>query len=203
MNLDQIFDSRHSIRDYQDKDVSYDLIGELIDSARKAPSCGNVQNWRFIIVKDKKKRNEIAAASLKQYWMNQSPVHIVVCYDDSNIKELYPKLHEEFSLLNSAITASYITLKAIELKLGTCLVAVFDKNAVSKTLKLPSNIHPIILITVGYPKGRHKVTKRHPIEYLIYFDEYGFARKKRDASIFPLQKQVQKLTDKIKKGLKK
>ena len=55
MDINQIFDSRHSIRDYQDKDVSYDLIGELIDSARKAPSSGNVQNWRFIIVKDKKR----------------------------------------------------------------------------------------------------------------------------------------------------
>jgi len=199
MNLDQIFDSRHSIRDYKDKDVSYDLIGELIDSARKAPSSGNVQNWRFIIVKDKKKKNDIATASLKQYWMNQAPVHIVVCYDDINIRELYPKLHEEFSLLNSAITSTHILLKATELKLGTCIVAVFDKNAISKILKLPSNIHPVLIITVGYTKGRHKVTKRHPIEDIIYFDEYGFARKKRDATMFPLQKQVQKLSEKIKK----
>ncbi|MEK6952411.1 MAG: nitroreductase family protein [Nanoarchaeota archaeon] len=203
MDINQIFDSRHSIRDYQDKDVSYDLIGELIDSARKAPSSGNVQNWRFIIVKDKKKRNEIATASLKQYWMNQSPVHIVVCYDDSNIKELYPKLHEDFSLLNCAITSTHILLKATELKLGTCIVAVFDKNAVSKILKLPQNIHPVLIITIGYPKGRHKATKRHPIEYLIYFDEYGYSHKKRDASIFPLQKHIKKISEKIQKEIKK
>lgn len=203
MDLNSILDSRHSIREYQGKDVNYNLIGELLDAARKAPSSGNVQNWRFIIVKDKTKRNDIATACLKQYWMNQAPVHIVVCYDESNVKELYPKLYEEFSIQNTAIAASYILLKATELKLGTCWVAVFDKNAVSKILKLPSNLHPVIIITVGYPKSKPKITKRHPVEYLIYFEEFGYSNRKRDASIFPLEKQFTKPTKATKKLKKK
>jgi len=203
MDLNQIFDLRHSIRDYKDKDVHYDLIGELIDAAHKAPSSGNVQNWRFIIVKNKIKRNSIATASLKQYWMNQSPVHIVVCYDELNIKELYPKLHEEFSLLNIALATSNILLKATELGLGTCIVAVFDKNAISKILKLPSNVSPVMIITVGYPSGKHKITKRFDIEHFIYFEEYGYSSRKRDSTIFPLQKQVRKISEKINKKIKK
>jgi len=203
MDIDKLISERQSIREFKDKDLDFNKIGLLLDAATKAPSSGNVQNWKFFIVKNKEKRDNIAKACLKQYWMNQAPVHIVICSDDTKIKVLYPKLHKEFSIQNTATAATYILLKATDLKLGACWIAVFDKNAISKILKLPPNLTPQIIIPIGYQRGKPKVTKRYPVETCIYFEEFGYAKKKRDTTIFPLEKQLKKLQEKIKSKLKK
>ena len=44
--------TRRSIRKFMQVDVPMELVGRIIDAGRYAPSSGNIQSWRFIIVKD-------------------------------------------------------------------------------------------------------------------------------------------------------
>lgn len=57
--LDFIY-NRHSVRQYKDVDISIEDILEIIKAATYAPSGGNVQNWHFIIIKNKRKIEELA-----------------------------------------------------------------------------------------------------------------------------------------------
>ena len=211
MNLDKIIQSRHSIREYKKKDVDYKLIGQILEAATYAPSSGNIQNWRFIIIKDQEKRGRIAKASLNQLWMSQAPVHIAVCYDEKNAKTLYPKEYESFSIQNTAIASTIIMLKATELNLGTCWVAVTDPSKISGILRIPDYFRPAVIITLGYPAGYYKKTKRTQIDKLSYLEDYqsrptvegySYSRKaKGDATIFPIDKYPRKLGSKIKTRL--
>ena len=194
MKLDEILKSRHSIREYKDKDVDYKLIGTILESAIQSPSSGNVQNWRFIIIKNEKTKNEIAKSCLNQSFMAKSPVHIVICYDKANIQKLFPENHEEFSLQNTAIISTVIMLKATELKLGTCWVSIPDPEKISSILKIPANIKPSVILTLGYPESYYKKTTREPTEILTYFEGYG--KKTRSVSSFPIDQS--KLKSKIK-----
>ena len=196
MDLDKIIASRHSIREYASKDVTYKTIGEILDIAKNAPSSSNVQNWRFIIVKDKSKKEKIAKSCLDQLWMSKAPVHIVVCYDERNIKTLFPKEYVEYSIQNVSIISTLIMLKATELGLGTCWVAVSNQREISSILKIPDFIIPSVIITLGYANNYHKKTTRNQLNTMLHFEEYG--KKQIDTSIFPLSKHVKKLKENYK-----
>ena len=45
--------TRRAVRNYQDKDVSLDLLMEIIQDACLAPSGGNRQTWRFIVINNR------------------------------------------------------------------------------------------------------------------------------------------------------
>ncbi len=201
MNIDNLIISRHSIRDYQDKDVDYRKIGEILELCRYAPSSGNIQNWRFIIVKDKEKKEKISRSCLDQLWMNQAPVFIVICYDNRNIKVMYQNRYQELSIHNASIIATMIMLKATDLGLGTCWIDVTNPNEISSLVKLPDFIIPSIIITLGYPSETYKKTTRNTINTMAHFEEYR--KKQINTSIFPLSKYIKKAKEKLKSKIKR
>ncbi|MCC5994043.1 MAG: nitroreductase family protein, partial [Candidatus Aenigmarchaeota archaeon] len=81
MDVFEAIAKRRSIRKYQDKDVDDKLIGVLLWAAAQAPSAGNLQDWRFIVVRDKKTKELLYNAALKQEHVKEAPVLIVVCSD--------------------------------------------------------------------------------------------------------------------------
>ena len=57
-------------RDYTDEQVSDEILHRILDNARFAPSGGNRQGWKVLIVKDKAVRRQlkgIMAPTIKQY----------------------------------------------------------------------------------------------------------------------------------------
>ena len=78
--------TRRSIREYNNKSLGISTIEEIIDAGRYAPSSGNVQTWKVIVVTDEKMRDNIAGISMKQSWISQAPVLLVVCSDRTMLK---------------------------------------------------------------------------------------------------------------------
>lgn len=74
---------RRSIRKYVSDDVSDDLIEQMLEAARLAPSGGNAQPWRFIVVRDDNLRKEICGLRSGQKFIEEAPVTIV-CFADLN-----------------------------------------------------------------------------------------------------------------------
>ena len=62
MDIKTAIDKRKSIRMWKNKEISEEIIKELIDAARRAPSAKNAQSHKYFIVKDKK-----TIARLKEY----------------------------------------------------------------------------------------------------------------------------------------
>ncbi|MEW6063117.1 MAG: nitroreductase family protein [Nanoarchaeota archaeon] len=181
MDLDKCIKERRSVRSYLEKEVEHEKIAKLIYSARYAPSSGNLQNWRFIIVKDSKKRNEIAIACLKQHWMAEAPVHIVVCNKVEDVKRFYGSKGEFiYSIHNCAAAIENLLLTAYSLKLGTCWVGAFDENAIKKILRIPNDIKVEAIITVGYPKDKEEPAERYNLDSITFFEEWGKYEKDRE-----------------------
>src|SRR3989338_7750896 len=78
MDTIECIKTRRSIRKYTSEAVEWEKVTLCIEAAKSAPSAGNLQNWKFVVVKQDAKRQAIAEACLQQYWMSQAPVHIVV-----------------------------------------------------------------------------------------------------------------------------
>ncbi|MBU2639656.1 MAG: nitroreductase family protein [Nanoarchaeota archaeon] len=196
MELNKAIIERRSVRKYLDKDIALRDLLELIESAHYAPSSGNLQNWRFIIVKNPELKKKIAEACLDQSWMTEAPVHIVICSDRAHIQSFYEKHKNKYSIQNCALAAQNIMLKAHSLKLGTCFVSGFSKLALKRALEIPESSEPEAIITLGYPSETPKC-KRNNIETYTYFEKYG--NKKADKELWPFAAKLKSLFSKFKK----
>lgn len=174
MDLKEAIKQRRSIRRYKNKEIPMHVLGEIIENARLAPSSGNLQNWRFVIVTDVKQKKEISEASLKQNWMTEAPVFIVICNRYEKAKKLYGKLGKMFSIQNCSIVATYLMLLAKEKGLDTCWIGAFDNEALQRILELPENIDPEIILTLGYSnEDKLNKSQRAEIKDLVYFKKWG------------------------------
>lgn len=72
---------RRSIRKYKADPVSDEMLQELLEAARLAPSGTNHQPWRFIVVKNQDVKEQIQAAAFNQKFLSQAPILLVCCAD--------------------------------------------------------------------------------------------------------------------------
>lgn len=73
--------SRRSIRRFAPDDVPEEVIDQLLEAARLAPSASNRQPWRFIVVRDQETRKELRRLCLEQQFVEEAPV-VFVCFGD-------------------------------------------------------------------------------------------------------------------------
>ena len=118
MNTLDAINNRRSIRKYLDRPVEFEKITTILDATIKAPSAGNLQDWRFIIVTDKNLIKQIAGYSIDQYWIQTAPVLIVVCAVPEK-HELYYGLRGKrlYNIQDCAAAINTMQLAAVELDL--------------------------------------------------------------------------------------
>jgi nitroreductase len=81
MEVMEAIRKRRSIRRYQDKEVPPELIREVLEAARLAPSGSNLQTWKFKVVTDADTRKALREAAFGQKFVERAPVVIVACAD--------------------------------------------------------------------------------------------------------------------------
>jgi len=81
LTVQEAIRQRRSIRSFTDKPVPDDIIRELLEAARLAPSASNRQPWRFIVVTDPKERAKLRRICWDQAFIEQAPVVFVCCAD--------------------------------------------------------------------------------------------------------------------------
>jgi len=195
METGQAIDKRTSCHSYLDKTVGINLIEIILDAGLKAPNSGNIQNLRFIIIKDEAKKEEIADAC-KQKWINEAPVVIVVVSDLDLASSYYEGNAELYSTQNAATAIENMLLMATSLDLGNCWVSVFDNDKIRAALKLPDNFRPEAVMTIGYSKGKEKKSKRFNLKSSVFFEEFG---KKDAKEFFPLKESLKGVLKRLKK----
>jgi nitroreductase len=168
--------SRHSVRSYEKKDVPNELIGQMLEAAVRAPSAGNVQPWEFIVVKDIEVKRELFLASLKQRFIEEAPVVIVVCADPEKSADKYGERGKSlYCIQDTAAAIENMLLVANSLGLGVCWIGAFEEDEVRRILNIPQKLRPVALITIGFPREYEKPTEtlRIPFENITFIDKHG------------------------------
>jgi len=185
MDIFQVLHERRSIRKFTEEPVAWDQIVKIIDAAMSAPSSGNLQNWKFVIITDTEKRKAIAEASLQQYWMEKAPVHIVVCSAMSRIKQYYGVRGERlYAIQNCAAAVQNMLLTAHALGLGACWVGAFDENEVQRVIGNPDDVRIETIIPIGHPDEQPPEPLRYKIENTCFFESYGNRMKDKEGVLW-------------------
>jgi nitroreductase len=164
MEFDEVIAKRRSVRHYNAKlDVSEEDIRYLVECAVAAPSAGNIQPWRFTIVRSIEARTKLAEA-LHQRWASTAPVVIVVSVDPRPCAARYSDRGERlYAIQDSALAAEHIQLAAVSRGLASCWIGAFDADAVRTALGIAPAIEPIAIIPVGYSAESAGRPARRPL----------------------------------------
>jgi len=164
------FSSRHYLR----KDVEKEKIIQVIEAARVAPSAANRQPWYFIIVQSEEKRTQLAQV-YKRDWFKEAPVVIIACGDHSQSWKR-PFDGKDHCDVDVSIAVDHITLAAADMGLATCWICAFNAELCRNLFKLPQNIEPLALLSLGYPAdqadtGRHELVRK-PLNNILFWEEF-------------------------------
>jgi len=153
MDFWQAVETRHSIRQYDAaRDVPQKLVKQMLRAAILAPSAGNRQPWRFIIVRRPEVKEALALAAFGQGFVSQAPVVLAVCAEPERSAARYGERGTDlYCLQDTAAAVEHILLGAAALGLGSCWVGAFDEGQAAEALNLPGGLRPVALIPIGYP----------------------------------------------------
>ena len=153
MDFFEAVEARHSIRQFDTaKDVPHKTVKQMLRAAILAPSAGNRQPWRFIVVLRAEVKESLALAAFGQSFVSQAPVVIAVCAEPERSAARYGGRGTDlYCLQDTAAATEHILLAAAALGLGTCWVGAFDEGQAAEALNLPEGLRPVALIPIGYP----------------------------------------------------
>jgi len=162
--------SRFSVRSYTNQKVEKDLILQILEAARMAPSAVNFQPWHFIVISEPENLNDFQEV-YPRAWFREAPVCIVVCADHS-LSWKRRSDAKDFADVDIAIAVDHLILKATELGLGTCWVCNFDVALTRQKLQLPEDIEPLVLVPLGYTTAEAPEKKRKPLNELVHWEKF-------------------------------
>lgn len=144
--------TRTSVRAYEDRPVEDEKVEAMLRAAMAAPSAGNKQPWKFVVIKDKNTLNEISANLSTMKMAKDAPLAIVVCGDLDNT---FPDDGRDYWVEDTSAATENLLLAAHGLGLGAVWCGIYPvKERVSflkELLHLPGNIVPLNVIPIGYP----------------------------------------------------
>lgn len=162
---------RRSIRKFKPDPVPEELINQMLEAARLAPSATNRQPWRFQVIRDPALKERIFnEATFNVQHVLEAPVAIVCASelltfvkghklappdseyfgadseDWDDLKQFLPDAH-----LCTGIAVEHMVLAGTALGLGTCWAQRIKYGQLAKMLGLPRHIVVLTLLLVGYP----------------------------------------------------
>ena len=144
---------RHSVRKYQtDTTIEPEKLHAILEMACAAPSAGDLQSYKIIVVKNQETRDALASAAENQTFIKEAPVSLVFCADPKRSEEKYGDRGVQlYALQDATIAAAYAQLAIVAAGLASTWVGFFDDIQVQTLLDIEEDFIPVAIITVGYP----------------------------------------------------
>lgn len=149
MDIMEALRTRRSIRKFEDKPVSEEMVREILDAAMMAPSAGNAQPWRFVVVDDRAVLDSMADLHPYVKMVLQASVGIIVCADLT--KEKFPG----YWVQDCSAAMQNLLLAVHGLGLGAVWTGIHPIEeritAFKKRFNMPEHIIPLGFAPIGWP----------------------------------------------------
>jgi nitroreductase len=194
MEFYELVKRRRSTRRFKEDPVPTESLGRILDAGRWAPSGGNLQPWRFVVVTDedvKGKIAEICTRSSSEAWahfstatkgylekrggtpskqyMRKIPVLIAVCYEVSQ------RQRRDVALASAWVAIENMLLAATAEGLASCPYTTYgskEEIALKEALQVPEQYHVAALLQLGYGSAQLPPPTRKGIEEIVSYQHF-------------------------------
>ena len=145
--------NRYSVRDFLPDPLPQEVIDDMIEAARLAPSAQNRQPWRYVIITEPDRIKELVKNTgligLSNYFIKDAPCLVIACAD---VKKNLKLNQKDYYLVDVAISFHQMILAAWAHGVGSCWLAAFNEEKLARYLDLPKNYRIVAMSPFGYPK---------------------------------------------------
>jgi nitroreductase len=170
MDLFEAIEKRRSVRAWEDREVEEEKLQQVLEAARLAPSARNLQEWKFVVVRDAGLREQLIEAANGQRFVGEAPVVIAACAPDHD--HVMSCGHASF-LVDLSIALEHIALSARAVGLGTCWIGAFNQEKVRAILGIPDSVQIVELMPLGYPAAWPDARGRKPLDEIVCHDRWA------------------------------
>lgn len=156
MNFVEIAKTRYSCRNYQDKKVEKEKLEKILEVARIAPTGGNRQPQRLIVIQETEGLNKVSKAAN----IYDVPLAIIICGDKDKVWTR-PFDGKQLTDIDTSIITDHMMLQATELGLASVWVCYFKPDVIRAEFNLPDNLEPVNILLIGYEAGAPESPNRH------------------------------------------
>lgn len=157
INMDEIF-TRVSVRQFEDRPVEKEKVEKILSAAMQSPSAGDEEAWRFYVVTDRKRLDELSKASPYASPVANAPAALVISWDRKSLR--FP----EYGEIDCAIASENVLLALEGLGLGGVMLGIAPirerMDAVHTILQLSAEEESFTVIPFGYPRHKGKARSR-------------------------------------------
>jgi nitroreductase len=164
MDTFECISKRASVREYQTKPISRQVLTQLVDAGRRAPTARAVEPWEFVVVTEQGVLKKLAELANTGVFIKDSQACIVIFCQDT-----------KYYLEDGCAATENILLAACSFGLGACWVAGDKKpyaQDVKKLLNAPENSKLISLIALGWPETQAAQNKNRKLEDVIHWQGF-------------------------------
>lgn len=199
-NVIDTITNHRSIREYLDKDISDEIVDEIVRAAQSMPNSINGQQTSVIVVRDKEKKEKLAELVGNQPYVAKAPVFLVFVMDfyrtylageKTGFKQV---IHEDIEGIEAgsvdvgiALGASIIAAESFGL--GIVPIGGIRKNPdeVIELLNLPKYTFPMVGLVVGYPADESHKKPRVPFESFRHKETYDAKAIEKSIDVYDNQ----------------
>lgn len=178
--LMEIIRGRRSIRKYEDRDVPEEMLTQILDAVRWAPSWTNCQCWEVVVIRDPtvKARLQSTFPPKGNPAFNaivQAPVLLAMC-SRTGISGYYKDIETtkfgDWMMYDLGLATQNLCLMAHDLGLGTVIAGLFDHERARAIIRVPDGFELVTLIPLGYPAKVGSAPKRRDIHEFVHNDQF-------------------------------
>ena len=201
-DLFEIMETCRAMRRLKPDPVPAALVARILRAGTAAPSGGNTQKWRFLVITDRKIKEAVQVWYKRAFDEWIGPRYLTSEPPPGVTKERYLRQHAAVAYLTdhfheapvwivacledgpspnrSAGASIYpavqnMLLAARALELGATLTTrhLFYEKEADAALGLPDGVHSYAIVPIGYPMGKFGPVGRGPLKEIVYQDRWG------------------------------
>jgi nitroreductase len=167
MDFMDVVRKRRSIRRYKPDPVSDEVLNQVLEAARLAPSGSNGQPWHFIVVKDSETKGKLGIRE----WAAAAPIVIVGCVDPGD------PIASTIRIIDFSIAFEHIVLAAANFGLGTCWLMGWSakpgaEEAMKGVLGVPNRMKIVAVTPLGYPDGPPRLKDTKALSEIVHYEKF-------------------------------
>jgi nitroreductase len=193
---------RHSVKQYDaDYKMTREQVEQLLSAAHSAPSSWNLQHWKFFVIDDEQKKQELLPIAYGQKQVLDSSVTVAILGDlqanlnaqsvyeeavakgvlSEEIKERligqingayqFPQVARDEAVLNASLAAMQLMLAAKAVGLDTCPMGGFDRQGFVQHFAISERYIPVMLVVIGKAAKPAYASSRFPLSETVFWNE--------------------------------
>ena len=147
---------RYSVRLFADTPIPDDVLEQILEAGRIAPSAMNFQPQRVFVI-----RSEEALAKMRTVKKCYGVNTVLMVCGDTDVACNRPIVDHSMAEMDCTIATTQMMLAAASLGVGSCWICAFDVPAMARIFDLPANLTPYVLLALGYPSEDCQPSPRH------------------------------------------